>query len=149
MKTQHRLLITESDDQYHAEIALVEVNEETGEFWRAGEAEVLVGESVTDLKAKMESCRAAFWRQRLMIDSEDGTLTKDWPELEGGLDEFHRHEALDRTFIWLNQFCENVAAHPVILESADYTKRCEKITDLLAELHQDIGRENSELSESE
>ena len=84
-----------------------------------------------------------------MVDGEDGSLSKDYPELEGDLDEFHRHEALDRTFLWLNQFCENVASHPVILASADYSERCEKITDLLAELYQDIGQENCEILEGE
>jgi len=57
------------------------------------------------------------------------------------LDDFHRHEALDRVSVWLDHFSEYIAAHPVIVASPDYAARCEKITDLCGELYQAIGNE--------
>jgi len=66
-------------------------------------------------------------------------------EGEGELDDFHRHEALDRVSVWLDHFCAHIAAHPVILESKDFSARCEKITDLCGELYQAIGQETHEI----
>jgi len=57
------------------------------------------------------------------------------------LDQFHRHEALDRVSVWLDHFSEHIAAHPVIVASPDFSAQCEKITDLCGALYQAIGQE--------
>ena len=61
------------------------------------------------------------------------------------LDDFHRHEALDRVSVWLDHFCEHIAAHPVIIASPDLSTRCEKITDLCGALYQAIGQNNHDI----
>lgn len=66
-------------------------------------------------------------------------------EGEGELDDFHRHEALDRVSVWLDHFSEHIAAHPVITGSPDFSERCEKISDLCGELYQAIGQETHEI----
>jgi len=65
------------------------------------------------------------------------------------LDDFHRHEALDRVSVWLDHFCEHIAAHPVIIASPDLSTRCEKITDLCGALYQAIGQETHEIEAGE
>ena len=60
MKTQHRVLLTENANEFHAEIALVEVDSESGAYRRVGDAEVLEGDSVTDLKAKWKVAERHF-----------------------------------------------------------------------------------------
>jgi len=61
------------------------------------------------------------------------------------LDDFHRHEALDRVSVWLDHFSAHIAGHPVITGSPDFSARCEKITDLCGELYQAIGQETHEI----
>jgi|GEM_PF-6355512 len=65
-------------------------------------------------------------------------------EREEKLDDFHRHEALDRVSVWLDHFSEYIAAHPVIAASPGFSARCEKITDLCGELYQAIGQDTYE-----
>lgn len=66
-------------------------------------------------------------------------------QVEGDLDDFHRHEALDRVSVWLDHFFEHIAGHPVIIGSTDFSARCEKISDLCGELYQAIGQETHEI----
>ena len=68
-------------------------------------------------------------------------------EKEVILDDFHRHEALDRVSVWLDHFSEHIAAHPVISSSPDFSARCEEITDLCGALYQAIGQETHEIEE--
>lgn len=74
--------------------------------------------------------------------------TSEGKEKEVKLDDFHRHEALDRVSVWLDHFCEYIAAHPVIVASPIFSSRCEKITDLCGELYQAIGQQNYEIEVS-
>jgi cell fate (sporulation/competence/biofilm development) regulator YmcA (YheA/YmcA/DUF963 family) len=64
------------------------------------------------------------------------------------LDDFHRHEALDRVSVWLDHFSEYITAHPVIAASPDFSERCEKITDLCGALYQAIGQETHDIEAS-
>jgi cell fate (sporulation/competence/biofilm development) regulator YmcA (YheA/YmcA/DUF963 family) len=70
-------------------------------------------------------------------------------ENEGALDDFHRHEALDRVSVWLDHFSEHIAAHPVISSSPDFSARCEEITDLCGALYQAIGQETHKIEAGE
>lgn len=64
---------------------------------------------------------------------------------DGVLDDFHRHEALDRVSVWLDHFSEHIAAHPVISGSPDFSARCETITELCGALYQAIGQKTHEI----
>jgi cell fate (sporulation/competence/biofilm development) regulator YmcA (YheA/YmcA/DUF963 family) len=70
-------------------------------------------------------------------------------EKEVTLDQFHRHEALDRVSVWLDHFSEHISAHPVISGSPDFSTRCEKITELCGALYQAIGQETHEIEAGE
>lgn len=148
MPTEYRLLITENCDQRLPEIAQVSVDEKSGEFRRVGEAGVLRGESESDLRRILAEARGAFWRQPLLVDEEDGSLSPEWPEAEGDLDDFHRHEALDRASLWLDGFYENVARHPVVTADSGLAADCEKIVDAVADLYQKLGRKACDEAES-
>jgi len=71
--------------------------------------------------------------------------TLEIQEKEDVLDDFHRHEALDRVSVWLDHFSAYIADHPVISGSPDLSARCEEITDLCGALHQVIGQETHEI----
>jgi hypothetical protein len=71
--------------------------------------------------------------------------TSQRPEKEGALDDFHRHEALDRVSVWLDHFSEHIAAHPVISGSPDFSARCDTISELCGALYQAIGQEIHEI----
>lgn len=55
------------------------------------------------------------------------------------LDEFHYHEALDRTYMIGNILDNNLSEHPVIENDENLKKKVSEISNLLSELYQMIG----------
>ena len=147
MPTQYRLVFTPNSGQPLPEICQVSLDEESGEFRREGEAVVLRGESESDLREILVEARGAFWRQPLVVDEEDGSLALEWPEFTGELDDFHRHEAMDRASLWLDGFYEHVARHPVVMADAGLAVDCEMIVDSVMKLYQKLNPGQSGKSE--
>lgn len=55
------------------------------------------------------------------------------------LDEFHWHEALDRTNMVLVMFSEHVGEHPAVSQTPELKEAADKITVALGNLYQEIG----------
>ncbi len=56
------------------------------------------------------------------------------------LDSYSYHEALDRTFVQLNNLENALGEHPVILSKKRARELYESAVDSLAELYQELGR---------
>lgn len=56
-------------------------------------------------------------------------------------DDYHVHEALDRTFIVM-EMLSYVSEHPAIVERLEWKEKAEKAHDILFELYQMIGKEH-------
>ncbi len=56
------------------------------------------------------------------------------------LDEFHWHEALDRSFLAFEFFSENVAEHVAICSSKQLKRDAAEISDRMFRLYQELGR---------
>jgi len=61
------------------------------------------------------------------------------PELKQIVDQFHYHEALDRTYLVGNMGEEFLLLHPVFLKHKKLKKKVEKALALLAEVYQEVG----------
>jgi hypothetical protein len=61
------------------------------------------------------------------------------------LDEFHYHEALDRSYIVSNQVEDLLLEHPVIIKHKNLRKRVKRAMDLLTETYQLVGSLGIEL----
>lgn len=55
------------------------------------------------------------------------------------LDEFHTHEALDRTYLCCEMFDTYVAEHPYVKADPQLAELCEKATDALYAVYNAIG----------
>lgn len=55
------------------------------------------------------------------------------------LDEFHYHEALDRTYLIGSMVNDTLTTHPVYKKHKKLKKKINKVEDLLAELYQEMG----------
>ncbi len=100
-----------------------------------------VGDSVHAVRSEYDLMRLAFFRAafRIKTDGESQTLE---PDDAGGepIDDFHRHEALDRASIFADQFETHVASHPVIELDPELKSQAGEIIDRLAALYQAVGR---------
>jgi hypothetical protein len=56
-----------------------------------------------------------------------------------GLDRFHYHEALDRSYICADIIQNSLIDHPVIMKHKELQKRITKAQDLIVEAYQIIG----------
>lgn len=61
------------------------------------------------------------------------------------LDEFHYHEALDRTYIFTAMLNDNLLSHSVYQQNDKLKEKLEKAIELLAELYQEIGADSIRL----
>lgn len=55
------------------------------------------------------------------------------------LDEFHYHEALDRTFVFAQMLYDFLSEHPVVLEHPNVKKLVNKACETLGQAYQLIG----------
>lgn len=55
------------------------------------------------------------------------------------LDEFHRHEAVDRVFMFAEMFDEHVMQHPAVEQEPELAKLAHEIGTLLGRLYQAAG----------
>jgi len=108
--------------------------------WTAGPV-IPVGDSIHEVRSEYDLMRLAFFRAALRIqsDGEDQSLE---PDDAGGelIDDFHRHEALDRASIFADQFESHVASHPIIELDPKLKSQASEIIDRLAALYQAVGR---------
>ncbi len=85
--------------------------------------------------------RLAVFRPVLRIHGEgDEAVLKPDATEQRPLDDYHRHEVLDRKAIFADQFETHVASHPVIEFDPALRAQATEIADRLAELYQSIGR---------
>lgn len=56
------------------------------------------------------------------------------------LDEFHLHEALDRTHVLLSAFADHVAEHPFIRQDRELRRMANRLVDQMSDLYQAIGQ---------
>ena len=59
------------------------------------------------------------------------------------LDKFHRHEALDRTHLLLNNVDEYLLQHPYVASNEEYNQLAQEAFDKLHRLYQLIGTEDA------
>jgi hypothetical protein len=99
------------------------------------------GDSVHAIRYEYDLMRLAFFRAVLRVQSEGERqfLERDAAG-EAAIDDFHRHEALDRTSIFADQFESHVASHPVIELDPELRFQANEIIDRLAALYQAVGR---------
>ena len=58
------------------------------------------------------------------------------------LDEYHAHEALDRTFVSSDQFDTYVCNHPFVLQTPHLKEQAERISLAMFDLYQAISNES-------
>jgi hypothetical protein len=61
------------------------------------------------------------------------------------LDEFHYHEALDRTYLFTDMIDSYLLKHPVYQKNVNLKLKLEAAIEYLAELYQEIGAESFKL----
>ncbi len=100
-----------------------------------------VGDSVGVIRHEYDLMRIAFFRPALHIRSEGERQLLRTDDFDNTpMDDYHRHEALDRTAIFADQFESHVASHPVIELEPDLKSQADEIIDRLAALYQAVGR---------
>ena len=100
-----------------------------------------VGDSVHAVRSEYDLMRLVFFRFVLRIQSDGEKQFLEPDNVCGGpLDDFHRHEALDRTSIFADQFESHVASHPVIELDPELKSQASEIIDRLAALYQAVGK---------
>jgi hypothetical protein len=57
---------------------------------------------------------------------------------KAALDEFHWHEALDRAYLAVEWFTQNVESHPAVRQTAELRKRALKLTEELTDFYQAV-----------
>lgn len=63
----------------------------------------------------------------------------------GKLDKFHRHEALDRTYILMDSIDSYLLEHPYIADNLEYVQIATDAFNSLHNLYQKIGTENEKV----
>jgi len=99
------------------------------------------GDSLQEIRGDYDLMRRAFFRPVLRVfhNGDRQVLVADDTDLLP-VDEYHRHEALDRAAVFADQFESHVASHPAIATDADLRSQAEDIVDRLCNLYQAIGR---------
>ena len=94
-----------------------------------------------DIRYEYEQMRLAFFRAPLFVHTEnENMILKPEDTDKVSLDDYHRHEARDRTAIFTDQFETHVASHPAIDYDPKLKSMAEEIADKLAALYQSIGQ---------
>jgi hypothetical protein len=73
--------------------------------------------------------------------------TTDYEPIE--LDEFHAHEALDRTFVIRDQFEMFVVEHPFIMQNEDLANEAEKISSSFFDFYQAVANKSWKMFKKE
>lgn len=55
------------------------------------------------------------------------------------IDEFHKHEVLDRTHVVINTVVEHIQSHPMVLQYADVGEKVDEAIEILLDLYQLVG----------
>lgn len=141
MSWNYRIVAEESDGETTYRIHEV-FYDDTGRPTSWAEDPVMpCGDSVHAIRYQYDLMRLAFFRVALRIQT-DGERQFLGPETEeqAPIDGYHRHEALDRTSIFADQFESHVASHPVIELDPELKAQADEIIDRLAALYQAVGR---------
>jgi len=140
--SNHRVIATTGpDDEITYRILGVTETAATGLSLDSHTSAPPCGDSLQDLRQDLALMRAAFFRPVLHLGPDGTSLTagNEVPE-STSIDDYHRHEALDRAAVFAEHFETHVASHPVILKDPALRAQAEEITNRLAALYQAIGR---------
>jgi len=99
------------------------------------------GSSLSAIRFEYDLMRLAFFRPALHVHLEGERQCLKTSEVDlTSINDFHRHEALDRAAIFADQFESHVASHPVIALDPDLKLQADEIIARLAALYQSLGR---------
>jgi hypothetical protein len=141
MTWNHRVIVTQEGDQHCYRIHEVFYDETGNPTSWTKEPISAFGDSMRELRKDLDLLRCALFRPALICRQRNGQDCLEVADDDGAhsLDEFHRHEALDRAFVFIEQFTSHVASHPVISTDADLSDLSNQIEEVLGELYQRIG----------
>ncbi|MEZ5330231.1 MAG: hypothetical protein R3F19_34725, partial [Verrucomicrobiales bacterium] len=139
MTWNHRIVAEEVDGETTFRIHEVFYDGDQPTLWTE-DAVIPCGDSLQAIRHEYEMMRLAFFRPALHVHAENGkSVLKSDDSDDGKLDDYHRHEALDRAAIFAEQFESHIASHPQIELDPRLRSKAEEIADRLAALYQAIG----------
>ena len=78
---------------------------------------------------------ATMWNMEHRDSEKQATPKAEEPRI----DEFHKHEALDRAHLFSDQFERHLASHPFIETTPQLKDKADQIANALGDLYQAIG----------
>ncbi|MFT3990410.1 MAG: hypothetical protein QM680_03265 [Luteolibacter sp.] len=139
MSWNHRIIVTEAGGEKSYNIHEVHYDDRNHpKMWTENPISPYGG-SLQEIREDYDLMRCAFFRSVLRVshDGDRQVLVEDDMD-HPSLDEYHRHEALDRAAVFADQFEAYVASHPAIATDSGLRAQSEDIIDRLCGFYQEI-----------
>lgn len=141
MSRKYRIVANEAEEQTTYKLLEVLHDDQDRPVSCAEDSSSLSSSCLQDLRSECDLMRLAFFRPCLEVRFEGNQQVLEAEDsCDTTIDEFHRHEALDRAAIFGDQFESYVASHPVIARDSNLRSQADEIGRRLAELYQAVGR---------